>query len=225
MSTSSWQSDAKGKWNERAGMWHSKSADMWDRGSRKSVVPFFVKHIEKESLVADLGCGDGYGSQKLHREGYTVTGIDLSNKMMELAKRFEGKGLSFKQGDLSQLPFTTGQLDAALAINSIEWTEQPWQVLKEVHRVLKPGGKLCAAILGPTAGPRENSYERLNGKAVIMNTMMPWEFERLAEEQGFEEIEQHYVYRDSAATINVESLPAELKQSLTFFTLFMLRKC
>ncbi|MFK2824150.1 class I SAM-dependent methyltransferase [Bacillus sp. B190/17] len=224
MTNISWHEDAKGQWNERAGGWQSKSAEMWEHGSRKAICPFFVTHVPPNSFVADLGCGDGYGSLKLHQAGYKVIGIDLSNKMIEFARRFEKDHLTFKQGDLAHLPFEAGKLDAVMAINSLEWTENPAHVLQEINRVLKPEGKLCAAILGPTAGPRENSYGRLSGDSVIMNTMMPWEFTKLASEHGFKYINEKHVYKGGVTESDARSFPPELKQALTFFTLFMMGK-
>lgn len=224
MADVSWQEEAKSQWNARAGGWQAKSADMWENGSRKGVCPFFANYVPKRSLIADLGCGDGYGSRKLNQTGYEVIGIDLSNKMVEFAKKFETERLTFKQGDLANLPFKNGELDAVIAINSLEWTEDPCRVLKEIKRVLKSSGKFCAAILGPTAGPRENSYSRLSGQPVIMNTMMPWEFTKLAQENGFKLIDEQYIYKDSIAKAAVQSFPAELKQALTFFTLFMMER-
>lgn len=219
-----WLKEARDQWNERADGWRSKSADMWENGSRKAVCPFLANYVPENSLVGDLGCGDGYGSNKLHETGYKVVGVDLSNEMIELAQRFAAEGLTFKQGSLSALPFADGELDAAIAINSLEWTENPAHSLQEIKRVLKPAGKLCAAILGPTAGPRENSYGRLSGRPVIMNTMMPWEFARLATETGFKYVAEEHVYKSGVTKSALQSFPAELKQALTFFTLFMMEK-
>ena len=42
-----------------------------------------------------------------------------------------------------------------MAINSLEWTEEPLRALNEIKRVLKSDGYACIAILGPTAKPRE----------------------------------------------------------------------
>ncbi|GLY09737.1 class I SAM-dependent methyltransferase [Pseudobacillus badius] len=224
MANGSWHTEAKSQWDARAEGWQSKSAEMWERGSRKGICPFFSGYVPQGSRVADLGCGDGYGSRKLHQSGYEVIGIDLSNKMVQLARRFETEGLTFRQGDLSSLPFADEELDAVMAINSLEWTENPSQVLAEIRRVLKPSGRVCAAILGPTAGPRENSYKRLSGEAVIMNTMMPWEFARLAADNGFVYMAEEHVYKGGITEPYVQAFPAELKQSLTFFTLFMIEK-
>ncbi|TFB21727.1 class I SAM-dependent methyltransferase [Filobacillus milosensis] len=227
MTTTKWQSDAKQKWDDRATFWHAKSKEMWDNGSRKSIVPFFKKHVPKQAKVLDLGCGDGYGSYRLWKEDYDVTGVDLSEEMVKLCQQHvtdDMNHLQFLQADMLSLPFQNESFNALMAINAIEWTEVPNKALHELLRVVEPGGYLCVAILGPTAAPRINSYDRLYGKDVIMNTMMPWEFKQLGEEQGLSLIDTHYVYKQGVSMQHVGSLSDELKQSLTFMTLFMFKK-
>ncbi|WP_238941991.1 class I SAM-dependent methyltransferase [Bacillus sp. REN10] len=219
-----WTINAKDQWNEKANDWHAKSKQMWETGSRKDLVAFLAAHVQPPALVADLGCGDGYGSLKLHEQGYEVVGVDLSDKMVELAKAYNQEGMTFYQADLVQLPFEKESIQAIMAINSLEWTESPKDVLAEVKRVLVPKGKICAAILGPTAGPRTNSYPRLIGKKVVMNTMMPWEFSKLAFEQGFQLKDEYHVYKEGIIDEHVANLPNQLKQALTFMTVFMLEK-
>ncbi|WP_338754769.1 class I SAM-dependent methyltransferase [Bacillus sp. FJAT-52991] len=219
-----WGTRAKDQWNEKADDWHAKSKEMWETGSRKDLVSFLGAHVQQPAIVADLGCGDGYGSLKLYEKGYEIVGVDLSDKMVELAKTYKQEGLAFYQADLTQLPFEDESIQAVMAINSLEWTESPRDVLTEVKRVLAPNGKICAAILGPTAGPRANSYPRLTEEKVVMNTMMPWEFAKLAFEQGFNIIDEYHVYKDGVTAEHVVALPNELKQALTFMTVFMLEK-
>ena len=110
-----------------------------------------------------------------------------------------------------------------MAINSLEWTEEPLRALNEIKRVLQRDGYACIAILGPTAKPRENSYPRLYGKDVVCNTMMPWEFEQLAKEQGFEVVDGIGVYKRGVNEKMLGQLPTELQQALTFLWVFMLK--
>ncbi|MEI5907272.1 class I SAM-dependent methyltransferase [Bacillus spongiae] len=206
-------------------MWHNRTRMMWEKGSRKQIIPFFAKHTPFKSSVVDLGCGDGYGSFLLHELGYKVVGMDLSEKMVSIAKKNEKKDLSFLQGDLASLPFKTEQFDAAMAINSLEWTKDPLHSLREIKSVLKPGGTVLLGILGPTAHPRTNSFPRLRGEPFICNTMMPWECKQLAEEEGFKVIGEEWVWKESVPQIVRRStMPEELKEALTFMTLILLKK-
>ncbi|WP_335869630.1 class I SAM-dependent methyltransferase [Bacillus sp. 2205SS5-2] len=220
-----WHDKAKSKWDDTADSWHSRTTSMWEKGSRKDIIPFFTKHISAESHVVDLGCGDGYGSYLLYKNGYSVVGMDLSDQMVSLAKKNETEGLSFLQGDLAALPFQNYQFNAAMAINSLEWTKDPLHSLREIHRILHPDGSLLLGILGPTAHPRSNSLPRLRGEEVICNTMMPWECKQLAEEEGFTLKGEAWVWKESVPKqVREMDMPAELKQALTFMTLLLFQK-
>ncbi|PFA70106.1 SAM-dependent methyltransferase [Bacillus sp. AFS015802] len=224
MKSSEWHTSAKTRWEDNADHWHSKSVDMWTAGSRKAVIPFFVKYIGDARTVADLGCGDGYGSYLLYEKGFAVTGMDFSKKMVEIAKKQERGNLSFVQGDLRSLPFQDEQFDAVMAINSVEWTEYPLHTLNEIERVVDKDGYICIGLLGPTAHPRENAYPRLHGEEAICNTMMPWELEMLARDKGWKKIGEDWVYKKGVKPSLTDPLSNELKQALTFMTLFMFQK-
>ncbi|MDQ0245377.1 SAM-dependent methyltransferase [Bacillus fengqiuensis] len=220
-----WHEEARKQWDDRAGFWNKNSEEMWTSGSRKTIIPFLKPYIQKGSFIIDAGCGDGLGSYLLAKKGYRVTGVDLSNEMIEKAKaRTDIDSLSFVQGDLTNLPLEEKSADAVMAINSLEWTEKPIDALNELKRIVKEKGHACIGVLGPTAHPRVNSYRRLYGEEVIMNTMMPWEFEQLATENGWIVIDGHGVYKRGVNEKMLGSLPKELQQSLTFMWVFMLQK-
>lgn len=220
-----WQNKSKEKWDKQAISWDSRSLNMWENGSRKDIIPFFKKHISLMSTVIDIGCGSGYGSYKLSENGYQVTGIDISTEMIDIAKvKLENQSIPLHVGEVDSLPFEDESFQSALLINVIEWTKNPAKSLTEIKRVLTKNGYLCAGILGATAGPRANSYPRLYGKDVIMNTMMPWEFFELAREHGFKLIEQKPVYKTGINIESVAHLDDNLKQAISFMTLFMLQK-
>lgn len=224
MKSSEWHTSAKTRWENNADHWHSKSVEMWTSGSRKAVIPFFSEYTENVKTVADLGCGDGYGSYLLYDKGFVVTGLDFSQNMVDIARKQERETLSFVQGDLRSLPFDDGQFDAVMAINSIEWTENPLHTLKEIGRVLPEDGYICIGLLGPTAHPRENAYARLHGEEVICNTMMPWELEKLADDIGWKKIGEEWIYKKGVNPTVADTLSNELKQALTFTSLFMFQK-
>ncbi|WP_101846702.1 class I SAM-dependent methyltransferase [Halobacillus sp. Marseille-P3879] len=225
MMSFNWHKEAEKQWDERSEFWNANSKNMWDTGSRKSIIPLIKKNVKLGQTIADLGCGDGYASYKLAQEGYQVTGLDISEDMIQLAKsRLENDRLTFVQGDITKLPFDNESFDAVMAINCLEWVEVPFSGLEEIRRTLKPGGKLCAGVLGPTAKPRMNSYRRVYGEEVICNTMMPWEFEQMALETGWELVDDHGVYKREAEGKDVLSLSKELQQALTFMWVFLLEK-
>ncbi|MFB6466089.1 class I SAM-dependent methyltransferase [Cytobacillus sp. Hz8] len=225
MNQFNWTEESEKQWNQSADHWSSRSKKMWETGSRKDIIPFLAQYVPVNSVICDLGCGDGYGSRKLTLAGYSVTGVDVSDDMLHKAYTLNSdNNARFEKADIGHLPFSDGSFDALMAINSLEWTESPLQVLDEMNRVLKRDGKACVAILGPTAGPRTNSFPRLYGKKSICNTMMPWEFERLLKENGWQKLDEFGVYKQDSIGVSMEKLPLNLKQALSFFWVFMLKK-
>ncbi|SEQ76216.1 Methyltransferase domain-containing protein [Virgibacillus subterraneus] len=220
-----WQKEAEVQWDNRAAFWNERSTNMWDNGSRKDIVPFIKKHLDEGSTIIDIGCGDGYGSYKLHKLGYNVVGMDLSTEMIARAKqRLNKEEIKFMQGDAGELSFNANSCEGIMAINVLEWTEFPEKAVREFHRVLKKDGLLCVGILGPTAGPRTNSYPRLQGEKAICNTMMPWEFQKLASENNLQYVDGFGVFKEEVKEHHYKDLTLELKQALTFLWVFMLRK-
>ncbi|MBE4910163.1 class I SAM-dependent methyltransferase [Bacillus luteolus] len=225
MENNNWHKEVEKQWDNRANFWNQNSENMWEKGSRSTIIPFLKRYLQPEMNILDAGCGDGYGSYKLYQEGFNVTGVDISKEMIERAKlRLESKRLHYKQADLSDLPFDAETFSAVMAINSLEWTANPLKAINECSRILKPNGILCVGLLGPTAGPRQNAYRRLYGEDVICNTMMPWEFQQLVMENGFEVIDGQGVYKNAVDLSKINHYPLELKQALTFMWVFILKK-
>ncbi|MBP2079371.1 class I SAM-dependent methyltransferase [Oceanobacillus polygoni] len=223
MASFNWKSEAETEWDKRAVFWNKRSRDMWDNGSRKDILPFMKNYIGEGSKLLDIGCGDGYGTHKLFESGYDATGVDLSQEMIRIANSREKDNIDFLQGDVNKLPFAEHHFDGVLAINVLEWVEDPLHALHEMKRVVNKNGILCVGVLGPTAGPRTNSYPRLLGEKAICNTMMPWEFSQLASDLSLEYVDSYGVYKSEVEERHYHDLPLKLKQSLCFMWVFMMR--
>jgi len=222
---SEWNELSRRQWDKSAKSWDEHSVSRWDKGSRKDIIPFIEKHVSKNSRIADIGCGSGYGSYKLLRAGYNVIGTDISDEMIRIAKEKIGTEIPFVHADISNLDsIEDGQLDAAMVINVIEWTEIPFVALEELKRVLKSEGQLCIGILGPTAGPRNHQFDRVYGEKVLMNTMMPWEFSKMALQSGWSLVDEFGVYKKEVNKKEIETYSTLLKQAMSFMWVFMLKK-
>lgn len=223
MNSFDWSKKSKEEWDNRAEFWSSRSQDMWETGSRKDIIPFFNQYLSRNSKVLDVGCGDGYGTFKLHKLGHAVIGIDISDEMIVKAKA-SAENIPFLTADVSTIPMEDASFDAVMSINVLEWVEVPERALRELKRVLKPNGLLCVGILGPTAGPRASGYPKVYGKHTICNNMMPWEFFKLANELGLEPVDEFGVYKEGVTERNYQDLTIVLKQALSFMWLFLFRK-
>ena len=94
--------------------------------------------------VADLGCGSGDASERLAPVVDRVIAVDREPAMLEAArKRLQGyDNITFLEASLGALPLDSSSLDAAVMILVLHHQQQPSQIIQEVFRVLKPGGRL-----------------------------------------------------------------------------------
>jgi 2-polyprenyl-6-hydroxyphenyl methylase/3-demethylubiquinone-9 3-methyltransferase len=88
-----------------------------------------------------VGCGAGFLSNYLAREGFDVTGLDASRASIDVAARHDGSGKArYLLGDARRLPFEDASFDVVCAMDFLEHVEDPARVVTEVARVLRPGG-------------------------------------------------------------------------------------
>lgn len=95
--------------------------------------------------VLDVGCGNGYVLAKYAQEGATVTGVDITPTAIDLCrKRFEGLGLvgDFRIAQAEQLPFGDATFDCVCSMGVLHHVPDTAKAVAEIHRVLKPGGRL-----------------------------------------------------------------------------------
>lgn len=99
--------------------------------------------------VLDVGCGNGYVLAQYARHGAEVHGVDLTATAVGLSRRrFELAGLKgqFQSTDGNSLPFPDDFFDIACSMGVLHHIEDPRPMLAEMHRVLKPGGKLILML-------------------------------------------------------------------------------
>jgi len=105
--------------------------------------------------VIDLACGTGTAALLAAARGAPVVGIDGSPRLLELAReraRAQGLEIDFREGDLLDLPVESGSADLVISIFGLIFAPSPAQALREVRRVLRPGGRLLMTAWIP-AGP------------------------------------------------------------------------
>jgi ubiquinone/menaquinone biosynthesis C-methylase UbiE len=142
--------------SERAGDWadiytaiESQTLDTQNLLSRQR---FALEMVEacatRVSKVLDAGCGTGEMARELKGRGYEVWGLDIAEPMIRYARERCGSG-RFQAGDLEHLPFRDNTFDAVVCLGVVEYLETDERSLREIRRVLRPGGQ--AVISTPNA--------------------------------------------------------------------------
>jgi len=115
------------------------------RAEAKLHVPWIqevlLSHGKENSRLLDMGCGGGFLTNKLIHMGHEVTGIDLSEESLLIAKKYDTTGkVAYLQADAMKTEFPDNSFDVVLAMDLLEHVEDVPAVIKEASRVLKPGG-------------------------------------------------------------------------------------
>jgi ubiquinone biosynthesis O-methyltransferase len=132
-------------------------ADHWWDGSQRwlralqNIVParlaYFDPHVDwRGAEVLDLGCGGGFMAEALALRGAHVTGIDPASKAIAAAHahaKAQGLAIRYLAAGGEELPIPDGSMDAVICVDVLEHVSDVDRVLREIHRVLKPGGVFC----------------------------------------------------------------------------------
>jgi trans-aconitate methyltransferase len=95
--------------------------------------------------ILDLGCGDGQLTQKIAASGAIVTAIDASAEMVAAART---RGVAADQGAAESLPYCDGSFDAVFSNAVLHWVRGQDEMMAQVRRVLRPGGRFVAEMGG-----------------------------------------------------------------------------
>ena len=128
------------------------SYSMWQYNKGVETIKFYLEHTESDTMfknkdVLDIGCGAGGKSlYYLSLGANSVTGIDVVAKYKEEAYALQSElgltGFKFYVEDASKMSFPDNSFDTVIMNDAMEHVAKPAEVLNEVYRVLKPGGKL-----------------------------------------------------------------------------------
>lgn len=142
------------KRRDKAQIFFLNSADVWDKmrtemiGARTDLLAL-LDLLDENWVVGDLGCGAGHIAEALAPCVARVIAVDESGPMLAAAKtKLESHAnVELRTGTIEALPIESGTLDAAVLFLVAHFITDPTKVMREIRRVLKPGGRLLIVDL------------------------------------------------------------------------------
>jgi len=108
-------------------------------------------HLQPGEHVLDVACGSGtvsrHAAKRVGERG-RVVGVDLNPGMLDVARQAStfGRPIEFLEGDAAKLPVPDASFDVALCQHSIMFYPDRESAVREMHRALKPGGRVGASV-------------------------------------------------------------------------------
>lgn len=160
--------------------------------SYRRVLAFVKKHLPVQTLeglyVLDLATGTGIIIRtvlKYYRGVGQYYAVDLSEEMLQVARKKTGHQVRFVRADAAALPYGDGFFDIVTCISAINDMPDYEKVLEEIKRVLKPGGSLIM-LVALTARNQNSFFSKLMKTSEITHFFNPDEFLHLVQSNQFE---------------------------------------
>lgn len=100
--------------------------------------------VGPQTDLLDIGCGSGLALSLAAERGARTSGIDIAPTLLTIARQ-RVPSADLREGGLDILPFPDSAFDVVLAVNALQFAADPARALHEVHRVLRPAGRVAIA--------------------------------------------------------------------------------
>ena len=186
--------------------------------------PFYRTHLnqilkelrpERGRRYLDLGCGTGNFLGTIKGTKALFVGVDFSAEMLKRAKR---KAKNLVMADLHHLPFKNSCIDGVVNLNVFYQLDRPKVFIKEVHRILKSGGKVIISTPKPAKTPFR--FIPMLIKTVITSPKIFTKLGKLREMSDYNKIEQKIIDLKSDSFYQ----KGELEKMLKSFEIVNLKK-
>jgi SAM-dependent methyltransferase len=190
-----WLQRSRAAWDARAERWDARAevnALAPDRDAELDRI-WDALRLDRDARVLDAGCGSGQWAIAFAERGARVTAIDLSPEMIRRARDHasaRGPDIEWRTGDVTRLADPLAVFDAIHARVLLHLVPDVPAALRELRRVLRPGGRLLASVPGALSPIYRASWMRhLPGGDPGNNYLLPWELETLLLEYGWRVID------------------------------------
>ncbi len=164
--------------------YESSKSRMYDRLEKKAIGRYLPSSAKGKKLL-EVGCGTGHWSRFFSGYGFEVTGVDVSERMIDMAKSKNIPNTSFQVADSHSLPFADETFDVTAAITTLEFVNDAEAVLREMVRCTRqPGGQLLVGVLNAQARLNRNRKQRPESPYMKARLFSPSQLKQLLEPFG-----------------------------------------
>ena len=124
---------------------------------------YLVSRLPRGGRVLDAATGTGLVASELVRRGFVVTGLDQSSEMLEVARhRLDGR-VALVEASAESLPFDEASFDHLTFTYLLRYVDDPAAVLRELARVVQPGGMVASLEFGVPSGAARPLWDLYTG--------------------------------------------------------------
>jgi len=156
-------------------------------------VKMLSKHLAPRMSVLELGCGTGYFTRELARSGAKIVALDVSPELLEIARaNCSAPNVRYEIQNAYGLSYPDAVFDSVVGSSVLHHLEIQ-DALREIYRVLKPGGTICFTepnMLNPQIAIQKNVpwVKRKLGDSPDETAFFRWSLRRLLEVTGYREV-------------------------------------
>jgi len=184
-----------------------KDEKFWDRIASRfdkieqndTAYPIFIEktreYLKADDTIMDFGCGTGLICNEIARNVRTIHAIDISAKMIEIAKNKASLrkigNIDFARTTIFDEKFKEGSFDAIIAFNIFHLLEEPQRYFQRINQILKPGGLLISSTPCMSEAPFLNlvlKFFSLIGMTPKLNPFTSSEMEHMLANESFKTI-------------------------------------
>mgnify|MGYP001942365496 CR=1 FL=1 len=174
--------------------------------SRKHALNILLNYMnekQKNLNVLDMGCGNGWMTNKIAMQGYQVTGLDVNLEELNQARRlFQSDNINFIYADIFQEP-SIGKFDLIILASSVQYFPSLTDTINTLFKYLSPGGEII--IMESHLYPKFTINDAKKRSKDYFDQMEASEMEKYYFHHSVEALDCYnfnYIYKNSQSIFN-----------------------